>query len=173
MSAHRYGQYKTAAVEQADPVRLVALLYEGALRFTELGRRGIESGDAEAAHHAIMRAYAIVAELLATLDFEKGGEIAMRLEQLYDYVLHLLREANLGKDTRKLDQAETVLRDLAGAWESAFRRGSSPVVGAEQAQSGSAAPDHGEAEAAPVATAVNRDTRGQRPALRKELDLEV
>lgn len=158
MAAQRYGLYKTAAVEQADPVKLVSLLYEGALRFVELGRRGIAEGDAEGAHNAIMRAYAIVAELLATLDFEKGGEIAQRLEQLYDYVLHLLREANLAKSSTRLDQAEKVLRELAGAWEDAFRKGV-PV-----------ATDPGSAGLAPAA---ERRRDAAATDLPKKLDMEV
>lgn len=172
MAAQRYGQYKAAAVEQADPVKLVGMLYDGALRFTELSRRAIAEGDAEAAHNAIMRAYAIVAELLATLDFKQGGDIAPRLEQLYDYVLHLLREANLGKDTAKLDQAEKVLRELSGAWEDAFRKGGAgsaghqtgpPDAGVDPGQSSSgAAPGAGFGGAEAAAT--NR---------RDKLDLEV
>jgi flagellar protein FliS len=175
MAAQRYGQYKAAAVEQADPVRLVGMLYEGALRFVELGRRGIAEGDAEGAHNAIMRAYAIVAELLATLDFKQGGEIAPRLEQLYDYVLHLLREANLGKDRAKLDQAESVLRELAGAWEDAFRKGGAPAGGSASVPLASAvgrdAPatgeDAGRGARAP-SEAADRDVRSP-----KKLDLEV
>ena len=48
-----------------------------------------------------MRAYAIIAELMATLNFDDGGEIAIQLEQCYDYMLFLLKEANIGKDKSK------------------------------------------------------------------------
>jgi flagellar protein FliS len=127
MATQRFQQYQNSAVTQADPVRLVGMLYEGAARFMHRALKAIEEGDAEGSHNSIMRAYAIIAELQATLDFEQGGEIAPRLEQIYDYILHLLKEANMAKDGARVREALGLTGQLGSAWAEAFRHGRSGV----------------------------------------------
>jgi flagellar protein FliS len=120
MPAGQHNPYQQNAVEHADPVKLVGMMYEGALRFIRRAQKSIADSDPEGAHHNIMRAYAIVAELMATLDFEHGGEIAVKLEQCYDYVLHLLKEANIKKEAGSLDIALAMLEPLLETWHDAF-----------------------------------------------------
>jgi flagellar protein FliS len=120
MPAGQHNPYQQNAVEHADPVKLVGMMYEGALRFTRRAQKSITDGDFESAHNNIMRAYAIVAELMATLDFEHGGEIAVNLELCYDYVLHLLKEANMKKEAGSLNIARMMLEPLLESWQEAF-----------------------------------------------------
>lgn len=161
MSFQAYQNYKSTAVNEADPVRLVALLYEGAVRncllalaalrgepapalpgspagvgsnaaaAAALARQsaGREAGRpaVEEAHNAILKAYSIVAELAATLDTENGGEIALQLERLYDYILHLLREADMSKGEKPLLEAKGLLEELARTWQEAFPAGMGSV----------------------------------------------
>jgi flagellar protein FliS len=123
MATDHYKHYQATAVTQADPVKLVEMMYEGAIRFMRIAQHCISQGDMEGAHNGIIRAYAIVAELMATLDFEQGGEIAARLEQCYDYVLHLLKEANIKKDATLLKQAQEMIEPLLESWRDAFSNG--------------------------------------------------
>jgi len=123
MANDLYSQYRETAVTQADPIKLVEMLYEGAIKFMRMGQKAIEDGDTETAHNSILRAYAIVAELMATLDFDEGGEIATRLEQCYDYTLHLLKEANIKKDGALIEQAIQVIEPLLTSWKTAFKNG--------------------------------------------------
>ncbi|MBN2082578.1 flagellar export chaperone FliS [bacterium] len=123
MANDLYRQYRETAVTQADPIKLVEMLYEGAIKFMRMGQKAIADGDPETAHNNILRAYAIVAELMATLDFDEGGEIATRLEQCYDYTLHLLKEANIKKDGELLDQAVQMIEPLLASWKTAFKNG--------------------------------------------------
>lgn len=123
MATDHYKHYQATAVTQADPLKLVEMMYEGAIRFMRIGQHCISQGDMEGAHNGILRAYAIVAELMATLDFEQGGEIAARLEQCYDYVLHLLKEANIKKDPALLKQAQQIIEPLLESWRDAFTNG--------------------------------------------------
>lgn len=123
MATDQYKHYQATAVSQADPVKLVEMMYEGAIRFIRIAQRRVEARDMEGAHNGILRAYAIVAELMATLDFEQGGEISARLEQCYEYVLHLLKEANIHKDPELLAEALTMLQPLLDTWHEAFSGG--------------------------------------------------
>jgi flagellar protein FliS len=123
MPANLNQQYQQSAVTQADPVKLVEMMYEGSIRFCRIALKGIEDNDPERAHHHIMRAYAVVAELMATLDFEQGGDIAKQLEQCYDYVLHLLKEADITKDPKHIEQVIAVIEPLLSTWRDAFKNG--------------------------------------------------
>jgi flagellar protein FliS len=116
-------QYRETTVSQADPITLVALLYSGALRFVKAAELAIEESSPEAAHNAILRAYAIIAELMATLDHEQGGEISRGLEQCYDFMLYQLREADIAKDARPLGEVAVMLQQLSEAWKQAFSSG--------------------------------------------------
>lgn len=120
MTADLYSQYRESAVTQAEPVKLVEMMYEGGVRFILRAKRAIAGGDAEDAHNNILRAYAIIAELMATLDFEQGGEIATRLEQCYEFMLHLLKEADIRKDAALLDQVLKLLEPMLDTWREAF-----------------------------------------------------
>jgi flagellar protein FliS len=134
MTAGQYNQYQQSAVEQAEPVKLVGMMYEGALRFIRRAEKRIADGDPEGAHNNIMRAYAIIAELMATLDFNQGGEIAVKLEQCYEYLLHLLQEANIKKDAAMLQQARTLIEPLLATWNDAFSgsAGAAPPIAPER-----------------------------------------
>jgi flagellar protein FliS len=128
MTADLYNSYRASAVAQAEPVKLVEMMYEGAIRFTLRAKKAIAGADPEEAHNNILRAYAIVAELMATLDFEQGGEIATRLEQCYDFVLHLLKEADIRKEAPLLDQVLGVLEPMLDTWREAFKAGGRPAA---------------------------------------------
>jgi flagellar protein FliS len=116
MSVRTASPYQEHAVSTAEPVKLVEMLYEGAVRFILRGKQSIEEQDAEAAHNNILRAFAIVAELRATLNLAEGGEIAANLERCYEYVLYLLQEANINKQQQQLDDALRVIQPLLDAW---------------------------------------------------------
>ena len=63
------------------------------------------------------------AELMHTLDHEKGGEIAANLERLYRFMLDHLVEANLEKDPRRLGRVRAMLGTIAGAYQEILRGG--------------------------------------------------
>jgi flagellar protein FliS len=116
MSVRTASPYQEHVVTSAEPIKLVELLYEGAVRFILRGRQSIADGDIEGAHNNILRAYAIVAELQATLNLSEGGEIAANLERCYEYALFLLQDANIRKVQQPLDDALRVIEPLLEAW---------------------------------------------------------
>lgn len=111
--------YQAQVVESADPLKLVELLYEGFLRFTRRAIEAVRSRDPEQAHNNILRAYAIIAELQATLDLQQGGSIAANLERCYDYVLGELKEADVAKSSAPLENCLRVIEPLLSVWREA------------------------------------------------------
>ena len=103
-------------VMSASPHQLIVMLFDGALASIRAARLHMESGAVAEKGKAISRAIDIVNNgLLAGLDKERGGELAERLEQLYDYIVRLLLQANLRNEPQQLDEAAELLGGVASA----------------------------------------------------------
>ena len=106
--------YQSGQVTSAGPVRIVVLLYEGALRFS---RQALEKFDDPSSRgQALGRAHRIVSELLAALDHEAGPDIAANLDNLYGYMLDALTRANVNRDRNALQSTIKVLETVLPAW---------------------------------------------------------
>ncbi len=108
--------YRRQQIETASPVQLIVMLYDGAIRHCKGAELAIEQQDREQARHHLLKAQDIVAELLASLDMEKGGELAGSLAQLYGYIHGRLVEANVQQDPQAVREAGRLLSGLRDAW---------------------------------------------------------
>jgi flagellar secretion chaperone FliS len=110
--------YRETQIRTANQGRLIVMLYDGALRSITRAAEALERGvrGYDAANAAIIRAQDIVAELMASLDMERGGDIARNLFGLYTFVNRQLMDANLGKDRKPLETARGILAELREAW---------------------------------------------------------
>jgi flagellar protein FliS len=82
-----------------------------------LPKKAIKEGNIEDKVKYIIKTSNIFIELLNSLDFEKGGDVAYYLNGLYAYQLELLAKANLENDTKYLDDVIRVLKGLIEAWK--------------------------------------------------------
>ena len=114
-----YATYRTQAATTASPAQLVLMLYDGALGQIDRAGRALADGYQEQAHDALIRSQAIVNHLAATLDHDRGGEIATNLASLYDFCSQQLIDANLTKRGDDLPAVARVLRGLRDTWETA------------------------------------------------------
>jgi len=91
----RAGQqaYQTGQVASADPLRIVILLYEGAIRFLRQAEQRFP--DPATRGQALGRAHRIITELLTSLDHDEGGEISRNLDGLYRFALEAITRANV------------------------------------------------------------------------------
>lgn len=119
--ARAHSAYTQGQVVASSPVRIIVLLYDGAIRFCRQSQQRFS--DPAVRGHGLGRAHAIVSELMIVLDHDQGGEIAARLESLYRYVLDALIRANVKGDARALDSAIGVLEELAQGWREIERNG--------------------------------------------------
>ena len=58
-----------------------------------------------------------MASLQSWLDMEKGGEIAGNLNNLYDYMVRRLLEANTENDQAALDEVAGLLGEIKAGWD--------------------------------------------------------
>jgi flagellar protein FliS len=76
----------------------------------------------ERINQAVGRAQDILTELMASLDFDAGGEIARNLFSLYVYFNRELMEANIAKDPARIKAVRNMLEELRLAWVEAVRQ---------------------------------------------------
>ena len=100
-----------------NPYKLVLMLYEGALRFSNFAKKAIKDNNVEDKVKYINKTINIFIELINSLDFEKGGQIAYYLNGLYDYQIKLLVKANAENNTEYIDQVIKVIKELIEAWK--------------------------------------------------------
>jgi len=106
----------STSVTDADPHKLVALLFAGACQRIRLAQACMAQGDQARKGKAIGEACAIVGHLNGSLDHEAGGEIAGNLSALYEYVIQRLTEANLHNDEAGLVESLSLLGEIDSAW---------------------------------------------------------
>ncbi|NPA11087.1 MAG: flagellar export chaperone FliS [Epsilonproteobacteria bacterium] len=99
------------------PEKLILMLYEGALRFAHFAKKAIKEEDIEKKVKYIIKVSNIFIELLNSLDYEKGGDIAHYLNGLYTHQLKLLAKANLENKEEYIDDVIRVLKGLIEAWK--------------------------------------------------------
>lgn len=118
-----YDRYLETAVETASPARLIVMLYDGAIRFINSAIDAIQNKQYEQQNHYFQRAQKILAELISSLDFSKGGEVAENLFRLYTYMYNQLVEANLQDSIERAEHVVNLLSELREAWDTVASQG--------------------------------------------------
>jgi len=111
--------YLEMEVFSADPMKLVGMLYRGAIVAVETARQHLSAGAIRERSRQISKATAILNELQTSLDHQRGGEISRALAALYDYMRRRLIEANTQQIDRPLKEVHGLLTTLAEAWSTA------------------------------------------------------
>jgi flagellar secretion chaperone FliS len=114
--------YRKTQAQTAAPGELVVMLYRGASRFLAEAIQALEANDLQTGSNQLLRAQAVINELLETLDLKRGGEIAVNLNNIYEYMNFRLVDANLRKDPAPAREVEHLLRELLPSWEQIARQ---------------------------------------------------
>ena len=117
--------YKETRIKTASQGQLIIMLYNEAVRqldqalglmeLNDSGKR--DPGSIEKIGKAVIKTQEIISELMVSLDFEQGGEIAKNLFALYTWFNRELMEANIGKNAKRIVTVRNLLNDLRGTWQ--------------------------------------------------------
>ncbi|NPV58357.1 MAG: flagellar export chaperone FliS [Actinobacteria bacterium] len=114
--------YKRSSVATATPLGLIIMLYDGMVVNLARAERSLAvTPGAESARY-LKKAQDIICELMGSLDFEKGGEIAGNLYRVYEYMNYRLIQANLRRDPAMVAEVRGLALQLKEAWEEAERK---------------------------------------------------
>ncbi|WP_336762385.1 flagellar export chaperone FliS [Paenibacillus sp. USHLN196] len=115
-----YDKYKQSSVQTSTPGQLVIMLYDGAIRFTKMGLEGIKSKDYSKANINLGKAQTIISELMSTLNL--SYPVSKDLFSLYEYMNHLLIQANIKKDIEHGEEALGYFQELRETWVEASKQ---------------------------------------------------
>ncbi len=117
-SANAYRQFSVEAdVAQADPHKLVQLLFDGLLSNVGAARAALARGDIKAKCKHVVTAVRILEEgLKASLNMEQGGVLAANLQGVYDYAVLRLTQANARNEDALLQEVIQVIAPISDGW---------------------------------------------------------
>ncbi len=108
--------YQESQFFTASPAKLVLICYEGAISNLKVAKNAYAEKDYQSKAKALQKAFDILYELNASLDLQRGGDIATHLRALYIYLIRSLTEGDLKRDLTAFDRAIAMLEDLASSW---------------------------------------------------------
>ena len=114
-----YAQYNQNKILTASPAELTLMLYDGAIKFCNIAIMGVEQNDVSKAHNNIMKVQKIIEEFQLTLNFKY--EIANDFNNVYNYLMKRLREANMTKDKAILEEIDEHLHTMRDTWKEVMR----------------------------------------------------
>lgn len=109
--------YRRAALENAPPIKIIRLLYQGALRFLDEAAATDPAAEPHRFQERLHRAEAVVVELRISLEKEHAPELCVELERLYLFIEDKIREAVQGRTAQPITAARSVLATLYSAWK--------------------------------------------------------
>lgn len=120
---NQYKQQRLQEIQSASRIDLIIMLLEGAVSYNRKALLAQEKGDKILILESIESASKIIMHLYSCLDFEKGGEIAKHLGDLYDYICDryvsfrkiILRQNE--QDPAVLNSINQVLGHVLEAWK--------------------------------------------------------
>ncbi len=114
-------QYKQVRVHggimDATPHRLVQMLMEGALERIAQAKGNMLNKDIAGKGEYIGKAIDIIGGLQSSLNKEAGGELAVNLSNLYDYMVRRLVDANVRNDPKILDEIAGLMTEIKSGWD--------------------------------------------------------
>ena len=115
-----YAAYNNSKILTASPAELTLMLYDGAIKFSNIAIQGIESRDIEKAHNNIVKVENIIQEFQITLDHKYP--VAQDFDKVYNYILRRLQEANVKKDKAIMEEVLEHLRTMRDTWKTVMQQ---------------------------------------------------
>ena len=122
--------YRETRITTAGQGQLIIMLYNEAVKHLDQGVELLEQyiqekknpGKIEQIGKSILKSQEIISELMVSLDFEQGGEIARNLFSLYSWFNQELLEANITLDMQRIISIRDMVIELRGAWGEAITK---------------------------------------------------
>ena len=106
-----------SGVAYADNIQLVQMLFDGLCDSLAEAEGQIQRNEIAAKGKSLSRASRIVFGLQSSLDFDRGGEIARNLSELYSYSTRRILHANLHNDVEVVKEVRGLIGEIRDAWK--------------------------------------------------------
>lgn len=112
--------YELTKVLTASNREVLLYLYEGADSLIQRAITERKDGNTAEAGAAIERVISVLIELSCCLDYNQNGSLAVRLDSLYNYMIHALTLAAGTDDLEALETSAGIMHILGDAWRQAI-----------------------------------------------------
>ncbi|MBQ3402553.1 MAG: flagellar export chaperone FliS [Synergistaceae bacterium] len=117
--------YQATRISTATKEQLLLITYDIGIKACRTAENAMVSKegktpDYDLANREVIRAQEVIRELMVTLNKERGGEMADKLMQLYEYMYQLLLDANMKKEPENVRTVRGMLEELKQTWENAL-----------------------------------------------------
>ena len=110
--------YRKAQVSgEADPQKLILMLYDAAIKRLHLAKDGLEKDDPKLRGENIGKAIAIISELNASLDEDIKTDEINFLRGLYMTMMTELAKVSINKEIKTIERSIKYLSELKRIWE--------------------------------------------------------
>ncbi len=109
--------YRKAQLDGISQRDLLVRLFQGIERFLLAAQSSFRNGRRDTAAESMAKARRILVELCSTLNFEQGGEVAQRLNQLYIFLIGQTFEISLKQDPAMIDTILPIVATLREGWQ--------------------------------------------------------
>ena len=106
----------------ANPHQLVLMLFNGLMDELVRAKSHIAARRYERKVQSINKCIDILNALTSALDYEKGGELSLRLANLYDYCVYRLYDASHKLSVECIEEVEKILGNIQDGWEKMGQR---------------------------------------------------
>ena len=89
----------------------------GAIERLIQGKAAMEQGNIPIKGERLGKALDIIISLRSCLSMDDGGDIAQNLDQLYEFMISQITEANHKNDPQPIDDVIDIIREIKSAWE--------------------------------------------------------
>jgi len=124
MARRSLGAYKKVQANTASPGQRVVMVYDGIRKSLKMAIEAIDSKEPdgiEVANSQIQLAEQLISELKRAIDM-RAGEVSVTLNDLYEFWLRHLTEANTEKSSEKLIEIQEMVEELLDTWKEAVKR---------------------------------------------------
>lgn len=133
-----------AASKMTTSLGAVVLLYDGMIKEVGKAKAAIAEERIEDRFNATQKACKILLGLQSHLDFERGGDVSLMLDQFYHTIFRDLQQINMKNSAEVCDDVITALGEVRASWaqlaENEQRTGSPEGTGGQApARAGKAA----------------------------------
>lgn len=111
---------EVAATNHKDtksPHELIKLLFDGLTDRIAASRSALAKGNREDRATSVTKAQTILWGLRESLDFEKGGDLAVNLDSLYDYCIRRLTAAHAQENDEIFSEVMDLMVNIRDAWK--------------------------------------------------------
>lgn len=122
MADNSQNAYLRTMISTASPAELRLMLFDGAIRFGEQARAGLQENNYEKLHNGITKCQDIVMELINSLRPEHDPQLCDKLSALYVFIYTRLMNAGSRREIAPLDEALELIRYERETWAMVLKK---------------------------------------------------